>query len=298
MSFTFSDKNSGFGRKLFDEALSIIEKSGVPFADSSLRELVRYFLGVDFPRISLSGNNVIPASADKLAALEEGIERLRKGEPPQYITGAAPFFGYDFYVDENVLIPRFDTEVLVEKALEYIRPEARVLDLCSGSGCIGIAAAMSVNIQLAACDISEGAGDVFKKNLSLLSSPYYAEHPPKFVLGDVFDPQIETAFDEKFDFILSNPPYIAYGEEKDLTADVLKEPHWALFSGESGLEFYRRIIPLGKILLKKGGYLFFECGKGQSSEIMNIMKENGYEDPVTVNDYNGIDRVVFASLPI
>ena len=298
MSFTFSNKSKGFFRGLFQEALSFLEKEGVPFADSSLRELIRHFLGEERYGLSLLGRTELDVSADMLTALEDGISRLGKGEPPQYITSTAPFFGYDFYVDENVLIPRFDTEILVEKALEYIRPDARVLDLCSGSGCIGIAAALSTDIRLTACDISEGAGRVFEKNCRLLSSPYYEKNPPRFVQGDVFDSDIVNKFPEKFDFILSNPPYIAYGEEMDLTSDVLKEPHIALFGGESGLEFYRRIVPLAKSLLKKGGYLFFECGKGQSSEIMNIMKENGYENPVTVNDYGGIDRVVFASLPI
>jgi len=300
MSFNFSRKNSGFDRGLFSEAAAFLASKGVPFAESSLRELVRYFLKAEIPRISLVDNAAIPSSPAEMAALEKGISRLGDGEPPQYITGTAPFFGYDFYVDENVLIPRFDTEILVEKALEFIRPGDTVLDLCSGSGCIGIAAALSKDIRLTACDISEGAGRVFCKNAAdlLSGSKYYEENLPMFILGDVFDSEFCGKFMEKFDVILSNPPYIAYGEESDLTADVLKEPRQALFSGESGLEFYRRIIPLGHALLKKGGYLFFECGKGQSAEIANIMKENGYKAPVVVNDYSGIDRVVYASVSI
>jgi len=119
MSFNFSRKNSGFDRGLFSEAAAFLASKGVPFAESSLRELVRYFLKAEIPRISLVDNAAIPSSPAEMAALEKGISRLGDGEPPQYITGTAPFFGYDFYVDENVLIPRFDTEILVEKALGH-----------------------------------------------------------------------------------------------------------------------------------------------------------------------------------
>lgn len=295
-SFTFTEKQQGFSKDMFKEATAFLEKEAVPFAQSSLKELAGYYLGCRPSAFSFFGKENIAATADALCLIEEGVSRLALGEPPQYITGIAPFYGYDFYVDGRVLIPRFDTEVLVENALEYIKDGERVLDLCSGSGCIGITAALNRKVLLSAFDISQGAGEVFEKNCKKLlgGDPFYEKNPPEFILGDVFDGEAITRLaDKKYDFILSNPPYIREEEREDLTKDVLREPHNALFGGEDGLDFYRRIIPLGKELLRRGGYLFFECGKGQSQAIKNIMRENGYENVSVCLDYSGVDRVVY-----
>ncbi len=294
--FTFTDKQKGFSKDMFKEATAFLEKEAVPFAQSSLKELAGYYLGCRPSAFSFFGNENIAASADTLCLIEEGINRLASGEPPQYITGIAPFFGYDFYVDQSVLIPRFDTEVLVEKALEYLKDGDSVLDLCSGSGCIGITVALNRKVLLTALDISQGAGEVFEKNCKklLYGDSFYEKNLPEFILGDIFEDESVTRLsDKKYDFILSNPPYIRDDEMEDLTKDVLREPHNALLGGEDGLDFYRHIIPLGKALLKKGGYLFFECGKGQSEAIKNIMRENGYENVTVCLDYSGVDRVVY-----
>ena len=295
-TFTFSDKQNGFSKDMFKEATAFLEKEAVPFAQSSLKELAGYYLRCKPSVFSFFGNENISASSEIVSLIENGINRLASGEPPQYITGIAPFFGYDFFVDKSVLIPRFDTEVLVEKALEYVKDGDSVIDLCSGSGCIGITVALNRKVVLSALDISHGAGEIFKKNCKklLCGDEFYAMTPPEFILGDIFeDDTVNSISNKKYDFILSNPPYIREEERETLTRDVLHEPHTALFGGEDGLAFYRRIIPLGKQLLRDGGYLFFECGKGQSEVIENIMRENGYEGVTVCFDYSGIDRIVY-----
>lgn len=294
--FTFSHRADGLNGDMYKEATAFLEKKAVPFAQSSIKELIRHFLKSEISALSFMNNGVIPATAEDVNALESGITRLSLGEPPQYITGSAPFYGYDFFVDSRVLVPRFDTEILVEKALECVKANDRVLDLCSGSGCIGIAVALNEDISLTALDVSRGAGEVFLKNCEslLCEKEFYKSNPPRFIPADLFDMDIsEKIGNGEYDLILSNPPYIRDDERETLSSDVLKEPEEALFGGKDGLDFYRRIIPLGKSLLKDGGYLFLECGKGQSRSIMNIMRESGYQNPLTVFDYGGIDRVVY-----
>ena len=216
-------------------------------------------------------------------AFEAHIQTRVKRIPLQHITGVQEFMGLKFRVSEHVLIPRQDTEVLVESVLEILRPGMKVLDMCTGSGCILISLANTcASIKGTGVDISEEALKVAKYNALNLHVD------ASFVHSDLF-----TEVEGKFDVVVSNPPYIRTEVIEELQEEVkLHDPRLALDGKEDGLFFYRRIITGSRNHLKTGGYLCFEIGHDQGDDVRTLMEEAGFQGVVVKKDLAGLDRVV------
>lgn len=224
--------------------------------------------------------------------VERYVRRRLLGEPVAYITGRWEFYGLPLEITPDVLIPRSDTEVLVDKALELIRQRTsapRILDLCCGSGCIGLAMAHTLSeSRVVMLDLSRKALEVTRRNIraNALSARAVCMEadaliPPADNLGS-------------FDIILSNPPYIASSEIDTLDSSVRDyEPRSALDGGEDGLTFYRFIAKEWKRALRTGGWMIFEVGETQSADVQKIMRLEGFKNVDCVKDSAGINRVVF-----
>jgi len=215
----------------------------------------------------------------------ECINRLNEGTPLQYITNSQEFMKLNFYVDENVLVPQPDTEILVENVLELIKgKKVKVLDLCTGSGAIGISIAKySENAKVAGTDISKEALKI--ANINSKNNNVNVE----FILSDMF----ENLENIKFDIIVSNPPYIKTAEIDKLSNEVKSEPHLALDGGKDGLDFYKIIINDGYKYLNENGYICLEIGYDQKDEVFDLITESErYTDIKCYKDLGGNDRVI------
>lgn len=215
------------------------------------------------------------------------IRKRAEHVPLQYITGEQEFMGLPFKVNSNVLIPRQDTETLVEEALKVIRPGMKVLDMCTGSGCILISILKNVlNVEGVGCDISKQALIVAKENAKLNNVV------ATFERSDLFDHVTET-----FDVIVSNPPYIRTEEIATLMPEVCQfEPVGALDGKEDGLFFYRKMIAESSKYLNANGVILFEIGYDQGQDVSLMLKEAGYQDVQIVKDLAQNDRVVIGRL--
>lgn len=220
-------------------------------------------------------------------ALEAMLQRRLTGEPIQYIMGEAPFYGYDFYVKPGVLIPRFETEELVEKVLKVVQEHdyKTFIDVCCGSGCIGLTLAKeNSDLRGTLLDISDTALEVSRINAEYLD----VNHQVIIRKSDLLE-VVET----KVDLIVSNPPYIQKAEIETLPVEVKAfEPMLALDGGESGLIFYHRIITEAQERLKVDGCLAFEIGYNQKVEVCNYMEEKGFVNVQAYKDLYGKDRMI------
>ena len=218
------------------------------------------------------------------------IEKLTKGVPLQHITHRQEFMKMDFFVDENVLIPRPDTEILVEEVIKIAQKynSPRILDLCTGSGAIAIALKKFVpNADITAVDISEKALEIAQKNAKKLETKI------NFLKSDLFD----KLDNKKFDIIVSNPPYIRKDEIKKLSEEVQKEPKIALDGGEDGLDFYRIITEQAINYLKTGSFLCFEIGYNQKNDVIKIIEdEQNYKNTYCKKDLYGNDRIIITQV--
>ena len=212
--------------------------------------------------------------------------------PLQHITKTQDFMGMTFKVNEHVLIPRQDTEVLVEKALSVMKDGDKVLDMCTGSGCIAISIAKLKNVDVTAVDISSEALKVASGNAVNLGASNV-----EFIESNLFDKIKEDSTSKnckKYDIIVSNPPYIKSLDIEELMVEVKEhEPRLALDGDEDGLKFYKAITKEAKEFLKTGGYLIYEIGCDQGDDLRRIMEENGFTDIEIIKDLAGLDRVCF-----
>jgi release factor glutamine methyltransferase len=257
---------------------------------------------LNFSREGLYRNLHSPLKQGEIGALERLIQRRISGEPLQYILGHQEFWSIDFKVDPCVLIPRPETELLVEQSLLILSENSfkripSVLEIGTGSGAIAIALAKEVrNIFLVATDISREALGLASENARSAG----VGHQIKFVNGDLFGPLRSSKEEGLFDMILSNPPYIHRLEIQALAREVRDyEPGIALDGGEDGLEFYRRIIPEAPFYLREGGWLLLEVGQGQGPLVSKLIGEEGdFLKPECIPDLSGIGRVVKAQRKI
>ena len=210
--------------------------------------------------------------------------------PLQYIFGEWSFYGRDFYVGPGVLVPRADTETVIEVCLDYLKDkkEPKILDLCAGSGCIGIT--LSKEKEDSGCLMVEKYPEAMRyaeKNITRNK----AENA-RVIAGDVLE---GTASGEKYDLIVSNPPYIAENGTEEVSPETKYEPETALIGGADGLKFYRAIVGNYKASLKENGMICFEVGIGQADSVKEILNAAGFTDIGAKKDLNGIERAVYAT---
>ena len=252
-------------------------------------QLVMKFCGVTRNDMLLFPALEVPE--DKARAALEAASRRLSGEPLQYILGEWEFYGLPFYVGEGVLIPRQDTETLAELAVSFAKGRRGAgflaADLCAGSGCIGITLAKLAGVPVKLLELSEQALGYLRRNIGLNGVQGLCEALRADVLLQ------ETA--EKLpplDMIVANPPYLTAQDMRELQTEVAHEPETALFGGEDGLDYYRRMIPLWGAKLKPGGMMAAEIGMGQENDVMRIFEENGMTAQYK-KDLCGVIRVIY-----
>ena len=233
------------------------------------------------------------ASEDACNEMAAAVERVLNGEPLAYVLGQWEFYGLPLQITKDVLIPRDDTCAVTELAIKqalFLGATPRILDLCTGSGCIGLAIASRVkDAKVTLADLSKEAIAVAKKNISLNKMTGRVSCIQADALGK------PSTFLGQFDMIVSNPPYITSNEMLELPDSVKNyEPHLALFGGDDGLNFYRNIADSYRAALKPGGYLCFEFGMGQGDDVCKILQMNGYTILERSRDYNDRERAVIA----
>ena len=268
-------------KELYGQAVEDLDDAGIESP-----EVDAFYLLEDACGLSRSGyllNKDRQVKADVAAAYLEMIKRRAAGEPYQYITGKANFLGYDIKVTPDVLIPRLDSEVTAEIALGFVKEGTRVLDMCTGSGCLAVAIKKErPGAEVSAADISEAALEIARSNATAHGANV------TFTRSDLFG-----NVDGVFDVIVSNPPYVTEEEYGHLSREVREhEPMLALVAGKDGLDIYRRLIPKAREHLK--GELVLEIGCRQAEAVGELLKENGYTDIRVHKDLAGLDRVVTA----
>jgi release factor glutamine methyltransferase len=277
-------------RDILNESTKALEAADIPSARLDAEVLLSFCLGCD--RLEFYKNPVMTISETQLTAFRNLIARRLQWEPVAYITGRKEFWTFVLEVNSSVLIPRPDTEIIVEEALDIYRTftslPVRILDIGTGSGAIALALASEIDgAKVVATDISDAALNLAQKNAAALG----LQDKIDFRQGNLFEP-----VNGLFDIIVSNPPYIAAAEYEELPASVrVFEPREALFAGESGLEFYEKLIYQAADYLQKNGWLLLEIGAKQEAGIRRIMEASGCYDSIEMRrDYAGLPRVIKA----
>lgn len=271
----------------YNECKKQLAEADIPDCVFEAKQIIKHVTGYTNAQILANYNR--PLSQFQEDLLTVIIKQRLVHYPLQYIIGRWNFFGHEFFVGPGVLIPRADTETVMDVCMEYLAgdKEYKVLDLCAGTGCIGISiAAERENAQVALVEKYAEALTYLNKNV---------EHNGvgvEVIQGDVLE---GCASDKKYDLIVSNPPYITDGDMKTLQAEVQQEPETALAGGKDGLDFYRAIIENYKESLCSGGMLVFEVGVNQASAVALMMTAAGFMNVDTRADMNDIDRVVFGT---
>ena len=282
-------------KEIIAKGINILNKYN--FEDSGIisREILCYMLKKDKQYLIIHMNEELEESIYN--EFIENINKIVKGVPLQYITNKQEFMNLEFYVDENVLIPQPDTEILVESVLEICNnikknTKIKILDLCTGSGAIAIALNYELNkrnihTEIIASDISDNALRVAKKNNVKNNTKV------KFIHSDLF----ENIKDNDFDIIVSNPPYIKKDVIPTLSKQVRNEPIIALDGGDDGLDFYKKIIEQARKYIKNEGYLCLEIGYDQKIEVLNLLNQfEEYRKTKTIKDLSNNDRCIISEI--
>ncbi len=271
-------------RKLYETGKDRLEKAGIQEAALDARLLLEEVCRTDRNTLLVHGDRAV--TEEEETQFRIFIERRSTHEPLQQITGWQEFMGLRFFVTEDVLVPRQDTETLVEEVMRYLRDGMEILDVCTGSGCILLSLLRYSNgCRGVGCDISEKALAVAGQNAKELGIS------AQFIQSDLFE-----SIEGRFEYIVSNPPYI----RKDMIPTLMEEvrdhePLIALDGGEDGLDFYRKITREATEHLYSGGMLFFEIGYDQGEAVKLLMEEEGYEEVTVSQDLAGLDRVVYGT---
>lgn len=276
-------------RECYEQGCRTLQAAGIEEATLDARLLLEAVCGTDRNDLLVHGEQpVMPQAEEKyLHWIRQRAEHI----PLQQLTGEQDFMGLTFSVNEHVLIPRQDTEILVEEVLKELHDRMRILDMCTGSGCILLSLLhYSNDCEGLGVDLSAEALEVAGQNVLKALTPEKAEHA-HFLQSDLFE-KVEG----KFEIIVSNPPYIASAEVEKLMPEVRDhEPRMALDGTEDGLHFYRRIIKEAGKHLVNSGMLFFEIGYDQGQAVSELMRAGGYREVQVVQDYAGLDRVVLGT---
>lgn len=272
----------------YKQGVKMLEGAEVPEAALDARLLLEYVCDTNRNTLLVHGDREV--TEDEIARYEELLSVRAKRIPIQQIMGVQEFMGLEFTVNEHVLIPRQDTEILVEEVLKHLHDGMRILDMCTGSGCI-LTSLMHYSNECSGvgADLSPEALAVARSNAEKLLP---TEKSVEFVQSDLFE-QVTG----KYEIIVSNPPYIRPDVIATLMPEVRDhEPMMALDGGVDGLDFYRAIVSGSKAYLTGGGMLFFEIGYDQSEDVKTLMEQVGFVEISVVQDYAGLDRVVYGSL--
>lgn len=272
-----------------------LEEAGVPEFDLDARLLLEHICHTNRNTLLVHGDRLV--SEDEKNGYRDAIAKRSSRIPLQHITGVQEFMGLEFKVNQHVLCPRQDTECLVEEVMRHLHDGNRILDMCTGSGCILLSLLhYSNHCSGIGADISIKALEVAKENgaaIATMKRPNpWDENTVQFMQSDLFSEVPK----EKFDIIVSNPPYIASDVIPTLMEEVREhEPMQALDGMEDGLFFYRRIVEESRNYLTKEGMLFFEIGHDQGQAVSKMMEKAGFKDVTVVKDFAGLDRVVYGS---
>lgn len=264
-----------------------LKEAEIGEAQLDARLLLEEVCGTDHNTLLCHGDREVSEKEEE--QYRKTIEQRAQHVPLQHILGYQDFMGLRFHVNEHVLIPRQDTEILVEEAMRYLHDGMRILDLCTGSGCILLSLLhYSNDCEGTGVDISKEALQVAALNAELLG-----------IKADFFKSDLYEKVTGKFDLLVSNPPYIERKVIPTLMEEVREyDPYIALDGGEDGLDFYRRIIGGAQDYLKRGGQILMEIGSGQAQAVSELLREAGFKEIDVCRDFAGLDRVVSGRLPI
>lgn len=261
-----------------NEFLKEVKNFGLPLSHGL--DIASYLLGVSYDNISSYYDAVLDDGKVKIV-----LQKLKQHIPSSYITGRREFYGREFIVNEDVLIPRVETEILVDEVLKKYKgcSDLEIIDICSGSGAIGLTIIQELeNCHLTLLDISQKAIDISKKNADRFNLKNI-----KYVCSDI----LLYTTSKKYDIVLCNPPYLSYEEYEGLQEEVKYEPKNALVADDNGLIFYKNILSKFSILCNDNGVIFFEIGANQADSVINIAKENNLMAEC-VKDYSLNNRVI------
>ena len=270
-----------------------LQQAQIEEAKLDARLLLEYVCGTDRNTLFVHGEREVTVQENE--SYVNLIAKRKKRIPLQYLTGVQEFMGLEFYVNQNVLIPRQDTEILVEEVMRHLHDGMRILDMCTGSGCILLSLLYYSNDCTGlGVDISEKALQTAGRNAEKINAKKAEEEKKElhadFMQSDLF----ENMDPERFDIIVSNPPYIKQDVIETLMPEVKDhEPHLALDGKEDGLYFYRAILEQAGNYLTRGGMLFFEIGYDQGQAARELMKAAGFAEVEVIQDFAGLDRVVW-----
>jgi protein-(glutamine-N5) methyltransferase, release factor-specific len=277
-------------RKLFAKALDLLKSSGIENVEYDIKAILTDTFGLDLNKFILDMDNEFEPDKDLEAKYLSRIEKRKMHIPLQYIINKQNFYGLDFYVDESVLIPRYDTENIVDRIVKDCKENKclSVLDLCTGSGCIAVCLKKNGFEKVYAADISDKALAVAKHNAKLNNADII------FLQSDLYE---NFPKEIRFDIIVSNPPYISTDKIAELETQVKDfEPKLALDGGKDGLDFYKKILKLSKDFINKSGRLYLEIGYDQAKEVVDLAKKEGYYNIQIIKDLSGRDRGISMSV--